>query len=102
MFDLSGHVALVTGGSRGIGSSICRHLARQGAAVAANYHQSEQQAHALRKEIEDAGGRAIVGRGDVRVPEDTERVVQETIDGPGRVDDRVSNAGLNRDASLVG
>jgi len=101
MFDLSGHVALVTGGSRGIGSSICRHLARQGAAVAVNYHQSEQQAHALRKEIEDAGGRAIAVRGDVRVPEDTERMVQETIDGLGRLDVLVNNAGFNRDTLLL-
>ena len=101
MFDLSGHVALVTGGSRGIGSSICRHLARQGAAVAVNYHQSEQQAHALRKEIEDAGGRAIVVRGDVRVLEDTERMVQETIDGLGRLDVLVNNAGFNRDTLLL-
>jgi len=101
MFDLSGHVALVTGGSRGIGSSICRHLARQGAAVAVNYHKSEQQAHALRKEIEDAGGRAIAVRGDVRVPEDTERMVQETIDGLGRLDVLVNNAGFNRDTLLL-
>ena len=60
-----------------------------------NYHQSEQQAHALRKEIEDAGGRAIVVRGDVRVAEDTERMVQETIDGLGRLDVLVNNAGIH-------
>ncbi|TMB68427.1 MAG: 3-oxoacyl-[acyl-carrier-protein] reductase [Chloroflexi bacterium] len=101
MFDLSGHVALVTGGSRGIGSSICRHLARHGAAVAVNYYKSEEQAHALRKEIEGAGGRALVVRGDVRVPEDAERMVQEAIDGLGRLDVLVNNAGFNRDTLLL-
>ncbi len=101
MFDLSGHVALVTGGSRGIGSAISRHLARHGAAVAVNYYRSEEQAHSLRKEIEDAGGRALVVRGDVRVPEDTERMVQETIDGLGRLDVLVNNAGFNRDTLLL-
>jgi 3-oxoacyl-[acyl-carrier protein] reductase len=101
MFDLSGHVALVTGGSRGIGSAISRQLARHGAAVAVNYYKSEEQAHSLRKEIEDAGGRALVVRGDVRVPEDTERMVQETIDGLGRLDVLVNNAGFNRDTLLL-
>ena len=101
MFDLSGHVALVTGGSRGIGSSICRHLARHGAAVAVNYYKSEEQAHALRQEIEGAGGRALLVRGDVRVPEDAERMVQEAIDGLGRLDVLVNNAGFNRDTLLL-
>src|SRR5207247_1818497 len=82
-------------------SELGRQMARQGAAVAVNYHKSEEQAHALRKEIEEAGGRAIAVRGDVRVPEDTERMVQETIDGLGRLDVLVNNAGFNRDTLLL-
>jgi NAD(P)-dependent dehydrogenase (short-subunit alcohol dehydrogenase family) len=59
MFDLNERVALVTGGSRGIGRSISRELARAGAAVAANYHTSAEQAGSLVKEIESQGGRAV-------------------------------------------
>jgi len=101
MFDLSGRVALVTGGSRGIGRAISRHLARSGAAVAVNYRQSAEQAKSILKEIEQAGGRAIAVHGDVRLPEDTERMVEETIDGLGRLDILVNNAGFNRDTLLL-
>lgn len=101
MFDLSGRVALVTGGSRGIGRAISRHLARSGAAVAVNYRQSAEQAKSILKEIEQTGGRAIAVQGDVRLPEDTERMVEETIDGLGRLDILVNNAGFNRDTLLL-
>ena len=101
MFDLSGRVALVTGGSRGIGRGISRHLARSGAAVAVNYHTSEEQARSILKEIEEGGGRGIAVQGDVRLPEDTERMVQETVDGLGRLDILVNNAGFNRDTLLL-
>jgi 3-oxoacyl-[acyl-carrier protein] reductase len=101
MFDLSGRVALVTGGSRGIGRAISRNLAHSGAAVAVNYHTSEEQAHAIVKEVEEQGGRALAVQGDVRSPEDTERMVEETIDGLGRLDILVNNAGFNRDTLLL-
>lgn len=101
MFDLSGRVALVTGGSRGIGREISRQLSKFGAAVAINYHTSEEQAHSIRKEIEGEGGKAIVIQGDVRVPEDTERMVQTAVDGLGSLDILVNNAGFNRDTLLL-
>jgi len=101
MFDLSGKVALVTGGSRGIGASISRHLAQQGAAVAINYIQSAEQAEALVNEITSAGGKAIAVQGDVRLPEDTERIAQATVDAFGRLDILVNNAGFNRDTLIL-
>jgi 3-oxoacyl-[acyl-carrier protein] reductase len=101
MFDLSGRVALVTGGSRGIGREISRQLARHGAAVAVNYHTSEEQAHSIRKEIEGEGGRAIVVQGDVRRPEDAERMVQTVVEGLGSLDILVNNAGFNRDTLIL-
>ena len=101
MFDLSGKVALVTGGSRGIGAEICRALAKQGAAVAVNYSKSGDQAEALVKEIEGGGGKAITIQGDVRLPEDTERIVAQTVEGLGRLDVLVNNAGHNRDTLIL-
>jgi 3-oxoacyl-[acyl-carrier protein] reductase len=101
VFNLEGHVALVTGGSRGIGASISRTLAEHGAAVAINYKESAPQAEALQAEIEKAGGKAIAIQADVRKPEDCERMVQETIDGLGKLDILVNNAGFNRDTLLL-
>lgn len=101
MFDLSGRVALVTGGSRGIGREISKQLSKFGAAVAINYHTSEEQARSIRKEIEEEGGRAIVIQGDVRLPEDTERMVQAAVDGLGGLDILVNNAGFNRDTLIL-
>lgn len=101
MFDLKGKTALVTGGSRGIGAGICKYLAQHGAAVAINYKESKEQALELKKKIEEAGGKAITIQADVRKPEDCERLIQETIDGLGRLDILVNNAGFNRDTLIL-
>jgi len=101
MFDLSGKVALVTGGSRGIGRSICIQLAGQSASVAINYNQSAPQAEDLKKQIEAAGGSAITIQADVRRPEDAERMAEETVAAFGRLDILVNNAGFNRDTLIL-
>ena len=101
MFDLAGHAALVTGASRGIGRAIATHLAARGASVAINYNQSAEQAKQLQSEIEAAGGKAIVTQGDVRKPEDADRIVQETIAAFGKLDILVNNAGFNRDTLIL-
>jgi 3-oxoacyl-[acyl-carrier protein] reductase len=101
VFDLTGKVALVTGASRGIGREIARELAAQGAQVAINYHKSHDQAKQLLREIEGSGGKAIITRGDVRSPEDAERIVQETVDAFGALHILVNNAGFNRDTLIL-
>jgi len=101
MFDLSGRAALVTGASRGIGRAIALQLASHGAAVAINYRRSEAQAKAVQAEIESCGGRAICVQGDVSVPEDADRIVEETGEAFGRLDILVNNAGFNRDTLIL-
>lgn len=94
---LEGRVALVTGGSRGIGRAVCTTLAAEGAAVAVNYRSGEAQAAEVVKEIEAAGGKAVAVQGDVSEYEDAERVVQETVDKLGALHILVNNAGIARD-----
>ncbi len=101
MFDLSGRAALVTGASRGIGRAIALQLAQRGAAVAINYRRSEGQAKAAQTEIESCGGRAICAQGDVSLPADAERIVDQTADAFGRLDILVNNAGFNRDTLIL-
>src|SRR3990172_10930141 len=101
MFDLSGRTALVTGASRGIGRAIALQLARSGAAVAVNYRQSEAEARAVQKDVESCGGRAVTVQGDVRLPADADRIVQETADAFGRLDILVNNAGFHRDTLVL-
>lgn len=101
MFDLSGKAALVTGGSRGIGRSIAIHLAEHGADVAINFSRSKDEAEQVKTEIEKLGGKAITVQADVTVPDDAQRMVQETVEGLDRVDILVNNAGFNRDTLLL-
>jgi NAD(P)-dependent dehydrogenase (short-subunit alcohol dehydrogenase family) len=86
--DLSGEVALVTGGGRGIGAGIARELAAAGARVAVSARTAEQ-VEAVGREI---GGLAVVG--DVSRREDVERMVAETEHGLGAIDLLVANAGI--------
>jgi NAD(P)-dependent dehydrogenase (short-subunit alcohol dehydrogenase family) len=65
MIDLAGRVALVTGGSRGIGAACCLALARAGAAVAVNYRSDEEAARSVAAAVEAEGGRALPWRADV-------------------------------------
>ena len=101
MFDLGGRVALVTGGSRGIGRAIALQLAKCGASVAINYNQSRHQAESVQAEVKAQGGTAVTVQADVRVPEEAERMVQETVESLGRLDILVNNAGYNRDTLLL-
>ncbi len=96
--SLEGQVALVTGGSSGIGAASARALAQVGAAVAINYHSNAEPAQQLAQEIIDAGGRAITIGADVGDEPAVERLFADTIEAFGRLDILVANSGLQRDA----
>ena len=95
--DLTGRVALVTGGTRGIGAAISRSLAEYGASVAATFTQNHERAEEFRAELADAGAAVSVHQGDVAHAEDARRTVAEAIDEYGRLDILVNNAGTTVD-----
>ncbi|WBP85541.1 3-oxoacyl-ACP reductase family protein [Kitasatospora cathayae] len=92
--ELTGKVALVTGGSRGIGAAVAKRLAAEGAAVTLTYVRAEEQARTVVKEIEAAGGRAVAIRADLVEPEAAARAVEETVRQLGGIDVLVNNAGF--------
>jgi 3-oxoacyl-[acyl-carrier protein] reductase len=98
--DWKGQVAVVTGGSRGIGAAICRRLAARGAAVGINYVARPTEAEALRAEIVAAGGRAAVLRADVADPAAVAAMVAEAEGKLGTVSILVNNAGVSAPATL--
>jgi acetoacetyl-CoA reductase len=100
MGRLDDRVALVTGGSRGIGKAIALALAREGASVAINYRSRESAAREVALEIEKHGGRALLVKADVSDSEQARAMVRYVKDALGRLDILVSNAGVTRDRSL--
>jgi acetoacetyl-CoA reductase/3-oxoacyl-[acyl-carrier protein] reductase len=99
---LAGRVALVTGGTRGIGAAICRSLASQGAAIAAGYGSNADHARAFLDELRSEYGTEVsIHQGNVSSVEDCRRSVQEVIDRHGQLDILVNNAGINIDKSVL-
>jgi 3-oxoacyl-[acyl-carrier protein] reductase len=93
----AGRVALVTGGSRGIGRAIALRLAQDGSAVAVNYRGSAASAREIVRQIEAAGGQAIAVQGDVAESGAAAKLVADTVAHFGRLDILVNNAGITRD-----
>ncbi|MGF6839963.1 3-oxoacyl-[acyl-carrier protein] reductase [Paraburkholderia youngii] len=91
--DLHDRVALVTGGSRGIGRAVSLSLASAGAAVAVNYRQRGNEAAQIVGQIESAGGRAIAVQADVSVASDVKAMIDEVESRLGVVGVLVNNAG---------
>lgn len=91
---LTGKVALVTGGSRGLGAAIAKRLAEDDAAVALTYTSSPQKADEVVQAIESAGGKALAIRADSADVEAVKNAVAETVKAFGRLDILVNNAGV--------
>ncbi len=98
---LENKIALVTGGSRGIGKEIALSLAKEGAVVIVNYNGSKESAEAVVEEIITAGGKAESYQCNVADGAACEAMVKELIEKYGRVDILVNNAGITRDNLLM-
>jgi 3-oxoacyl-[acyl-carrier protein] reductase len=95
--ELEGKVAIVTGGTRGIGRAIVLDLAANGADVALNYRKSADLAQELAETIRGMGRRALVVQADVSSFADAQAMAQKVLDEFGRLDILVNNAGMNWD-----
>ncbi len=102
MFDLTGKVALVTGGSRGLGRAIALALAAQGADVAVNYRGNAGAAEETVQRIRAAGRQATVLQGDTSAGREAcEAIVRGAMDAFGKIDVLVNNAGITRDNLIM-
>jgi acetoacetyl-CoA reductase len=100
MKKLTGKIAVVTGGSRGIGAAIATGLGSEGATVVINYNHSEAEAQAIVKEIEDMGSSAIAMQADISDAEATKIFIEKVLEQFGRIDVLVNNAGITRDKTF--
>ena len=94
--DLNGKVALITGGSRGVGAATALQLAKRGCHVAINCSRTADLAKQVAEQCQANGVRAAVVQGDVAADADCRRIVVETIDALGQLDILVNNAGTTR------
>lgn len=99
--SLAGQVAIVTGGSRGIGAAIARDLAAAGAHVVVTCREQRAQADAVVAAIQAAGGSAEAVTFDVSVAAEVEAAVREVVARLGKVDVLVNNAGVSADGLIV-
>src|SRR5450432_4822487 len=101
MFRLDGRIALVTGGSRGIGRACCEALAAQGATVVVNYVKGEAAARGVAETIAAAGGKADVSGFDVADSAAVDAGIGEIVKRHGKLDILIANAGISIDGLLL-
>ena len=97
---LADKVAIVTGASKGIGASIAKHLAAEGAAVVVNYSSDKAGADKVVSEITAAGGKAVAVKANVAEPAEIESLVAESVKSFGGIDILINNAGVYQFAPL--
>ncbi len=100
-YNLTGKIALVTGGSRGIGRSIVLHLAHSGADVAFTYRSKVDEANALVAELQNMGRTSVAFQSNAADAKQSDEVVQSVIKTFGRIDILVNNAGITKDGLLM-
>ncbi|AUN15389.1 3-oxoacyl-[acyl-carrier-protein] reductase [Paraclostridium sordellii] len=101
MIDLNGKVALITGGSRGIGKAIAIKLASYKANIVINYTSNKEHALKVKEEIESYGVKSIVIKCDVSKSDEVNNMIEEVVKEFGQIDILVNNAGITRDGLLM-
>ena len=99
--SLAGKVAVVTGGSRGIGRAICLQLAEKGAKVVINYVSRSEAAEETKAQVEALGGECLLSKFNVANTSEVQNAFKEIIAECGRIDILVCNAGITRDSLLI-
>jgi 3-oxoacyl-[acyl-carrier protein] reductase len=99
--SLENKVALITGGSRGIGRAVALELAARGAAVVVNYNKSPQAAEDVVKKIQDAGGKAAAFQADVSDIKQAEALVKFAVATFGDLSILINNAGITKDTLIM-
>lgn len=100
MINFDGKIALITGGSRGIGAATANLFARLGADIAINYHANKDEAGKVRSEIENLGRKCLSIQADTGKRVDSENLVRMTIEEYGEIDILVNNAGIWTEAAI--
>ncbi|CEJ74785.1 3-oxoacyl-ACP reductase [[Clostridium] sordellii] len=101
MMDLNGKVALITGGSRGIGKAIAIKLASYKANIVINYTSNKEHALKVKEEIESYGVKSIAIKCDVSKSDEVNNMIEEVVKEFGQIDILVNNAGITRDGLLM-
>jgi 3-oxoacyl-[acyl-carrier protein] reductase len=99
--DLSGHLAIVTGASGGIGGAIARELGLAGAIIAAHYNENEESAQEVVEQIESMGGKAGAFKCDLRNIDEIAGFVDKVVEELGQPDILINNAGVNLEGFIV-
>ena len=100
MAKLTGKIAVVTGGSRGIGAAIARGLGKEGATVIINYNHSHEEAETVVNKVKAMGSLAVALQADISDAEATKVFIEKALADFGKIDILVNNAGITRDKTF--